>query len=81
MLQRICQLQTHLTYVDFLWLHFYFFLEALTLSHLALTAFRAISVLRSELKRSARILPPLEPPSLPSATALGFFFLIGLIRN
>ena len=38
-----------------------------------LAAFRAIfsSVQRSN--RSARILPPFEPPSLPNATALGFF--------
>jgi hypothetical protein len=55
-------------------LHSSFFCAALALSHLALTAFRAISFLRSAVNRSARILPPFEPPSLPSATALGFFF-------
>ena len=47
---------------------------ALSLAHLAITAFRAISFLCSAESRAARILPPFEPPSLPKATALGFFF-------
>jgi hypothetical protein len=39
------------------------------------TALRAISDLRSGESFLARALPPFNPPSLPSATAAGFFRL------
>ena len=42
--------------------------------HRAKTAFRAISDLRFAESFLARASPPLSPPSLPSATAAGFFF-------
>jgi IS1 family transposase len=45
------------------------------LSHLAITAVRAISLRRSGVNLAARAFPPFNPPSLPSATAAGFFFL------
>lgn len=41
--------------------------------HLARAAFRAIAVRRLALSFAALILPPLDPPSFPSATAAGFF--------
>src|SRR5581483_6844578 len=41
--------------------------------HLASAARFAISDLRSAVSRAARSLPPLRPPSRPSATAAGFF--------
>lgn len=43
--------------------------------HLASAAFLAISVRRFLLSLAARIFPPLSPPSLPRATAAGFFSL------
>ena len=43
------------------------------------TALRAISDLRSGESLAARALPPLRPPSLPKATAAGFFSLTFLI--
>ncbi|HEY5345513.1 MAG TPA: hypothetical protein VIK62_04130 [Verrucomicrobiae bacterium] len=42
--------------------------------HRALMALRAISFLRFAESFLARALPPFEAPSLPSATAAGFFF-------
>ena|ERR1017187_1664712 len=45
------------------------------------TAWRAISDLRLEESFAARALPPFEAPSLPSATAAGFFFFIGCLRE
>jgi len=41
----------------------------------AITAIRAISDLRFAESFLARALPPLRPPSLPNATAAGFFSL------
>jgi len=38
------------------------------------TAFRAISLLRSGVRDAARATPPLLAPSFESATACGFFF-------
>jgi hypothetical protein len=46
-------------------------------AHLVLAAFRALSRFSSADILSARALPPLIPPSLPRATADGFFFLGG----
>jgi hypothetical protein len=43
------------------------------LAHRASAAFLAISFRRSGDSFSARALPPLRPPSLPSSTAAGFF--------
>ena len=54
---------------------------ALSLDHLAITAFRAIALLCSAVSRSARLLPPLDPPSLPSATAFGFFFFVMICQE
>ena len=48
---------------------------SLALAHLASTALRAISLLSSGFSLAAGILPPFDPPSFPSATAFGFFFL------
>ena len=48
---------------------------SLALAHRAITALRAISLLFSGVSLAARILPPLDPPSFPRATAFGFFFL------
>jgi hypothetical protein len=44
--------------------------------HRALAARLAISLRRAAESRSARILPPLLPPSSPSATAAGFFLFL-----
>jgi hypothetical protein len=44
-----------------------------SLAHLARAALRALALRSSGLSLEALILPPLEPPSFPSATALGFF--------
>jgi hypothetical protein len=49
----------------------------LLLAHRALAAPRAISIRRSELSRSARIFPPLAPPSFPRATRPGSFPVAG----
>jgi hypothetical protein len=50
----------------------------------AKTALRAISDLRFAESFLARALPPFEAPSLPSATAAGFFFFFadgGMSKN
>src|SRR4051812_24487918 len=54
--------------------------EVTTLIHVLLpqrakTAFRAICDLRFAESFAARALPPFRPPSLPNATAAGFFSL------
>jgi hypothetical protein len=47
------------------------------LLHLALAAFLAISFLRRGVNLFALALPPFNPPSLPNATAEGFFSGLG----
>ena len=53
----------------------------LFLFHRAKTAFRAISDLRLADSFAMRPGPPLRPPSLPSATAAGFFFRFVFLRE
>lgn len=50
--------------------------EALAFSHLALTAFRALSLRSSAVMLAALAGPPFSPPLRPKATAYGFFFLV-----
>ena len=54
----------------------FFSFDLLTLSHRAITALRAIVLRCSAVSFAARIVPPLEPPNFPRATACGFFFLL-----
>ena len=54
---------------------FFFSFDFPTLAHRASTALRAISLRCSAVSFAARILPPLEPPIFPKATACAFFFL------
>ena len=51
--------------------HFNFFFRLF--AHLAKTAFLALSLRCSGVSFAARALPPLRPPSRPSATAAAFF--------
>ena len=48
-------------------------IDAAAFSHLARAARRAISLRFFDDSDAARALPPLAPPSFPSATAAGFF--------
>ena len=46
--------------------------------HRAPAAFRAMALRRFGVSFFARALPPLSPPSRPSATAAGFFFVFAI---
>jgi hypothetical protein len=59
-------------------LHSFYPTDEFLFPHRANTALRAISDLRLADSFLARALPPLDAPSLLSATAAGFFFLTGL---
>src|SRR5712692_2283849 len=50
------------------------------LAHRARTALRPSSLLCSGVSLENRTFPPLRPPSLPSATAFGFFAIFFAIR-
>ncbi len=52
---------------------FFFSVVFFSLAHLARAALRALALRSSGLSLAALVFPPLEPPSFPSATALGFF--------
>ncbi len=61
--------------------YFSFFPLLFALAQRARTACRAISLRRSGESFDALIFPPLEPPSLPKATAAGFFFFSIVPKN
>src|SRR5207248_8614199 len=52
----------------------HYFVSFFCLAHLAMLALLAISLRCSGVSFLASALPPFKPPSLPSATAWGFFF-------
>src|SRR5713101_2187801 len=53
----------------------------LALRQRAITALRAISLRRSGVSLAALALPPLLAPSLPKATAAGFFRRLPIVSN